>query len=114
VRTDDFVTGARVEAPRPGATRLTVTLARWLWGYRAFYEADGTLVVKVRRPPAIDPAAPLRGIRIVVDPGHPPAGAIGPTGYHEKDANLAIAVRLAERLRAAGAEVTLTRSADVV
>jgi len=111
--TDDFVTGASEDAPRPGALRVNVALSRWLWGYRASYTADGTLVVRIRRPPEIDAASPLRGIRIVVDPGHPPAGAIGPTGYHEKDANLAIGLRLAERLRAAGADVTLTRSADV-
>ena len=112
--TDDFVTGATEDVPRPGALRVNVALSRWLWGYRASYAADGTLVVRIRRPPAIDAASPLRGIRIVVDPGHPPAGAVGPTGYHEKDANLAIGLRLAERLRAAGADVTLTRSADVV
>ncbi|HKP74737.1 MAG TPA: N-acetylmuramoyl-L-alanine amidase, partial [Longimicrobiaceae bacterium] len=110
--TDDFVTGASVDAARPGEVRVNVALSRWLWGYRAAYTADGTLVVKIRRPPAIDPAAPLRGIRIVVDPGHPPAGAIGPTGFLEKDANLAIGLRLAERLRAAGADVHLTREGD--
>jgi N-acetylmuramoyl-L-alanine amidase len=114
VATDDFVTGAGQRTVGAGALRVDVALSRWLWGYRAYYEADGTLVVRIRRPPRIDPASPLRGIRIVVDPGHPPAGAIGPTGFHEKDANLAIGLRLAERLRAAGADVRLTRSADVV
>ena len=114
VATDDFVTGATEDAPRAGTLRVNVALSRWAWGYRASYEGDGTLVVRIRRPPRIDPASPLRGIRIVVDPGHPPAGAIGPTGFHEKDANLAIGLRLAERLRAAGADVRLTRSADVV
>ncbi|HEV7587905.1 MAG TPA: N-acetylmuramoyl-L-alanine amidase [Longimicrobium sp.] len=113
VATDDFVAGATQEAA-PGALRVSVALSRWLWGYRAWYERDGTLVVRIRRPPRIDPASPLRAIRIVVDPGHPPAGAMGPTGYHEKDANLAIGLRLAERLRAAGADVRLTRTADVV
>jgi N-acetylmuramoyl-L-alanine amidase len=114
VATDDFVTGATDDAPRPGVLRVNAALSRWLWGYRAWYERDGTLVVRIRRPPRIDAASPLRGIRIVVDPGHPPAGAIGPTGYHEKDANLAIGLRLADRLRAAGADVRLTRTADVV
>ena len=113
VATDDFVTGAS-QASSTGALRVSVALSRWLWGYRAWYERDGTLVVRVRRPPRIDPASPLRGIRIVVDPGHPPAGAIGPTGTLEKDANLAIGLRLADRLRAAGADVHLTRTADVV
>lgn len=110
---DDFATAAVVEGVSGGATRFDVALSRWLWGFKAYYEADGTLVVRLRRPPNIDAANPLRGIRIVVDPGHPPAGAIGPTGYREKDANLAIGLRLAERLRAAGADVRLTRTADV-
>jgi N-acetylmuramoyl-L-alanine amidase len=45
-----------------------------------------------------------------VDPGHPPAGATGPTGLTEAEANLAIALQLAELLRAEGAHVLLTRS----
>ncbi len=114
VATDDFVSGAVQSRAGGGAQRFDIGLSRWAWGYKAFYEADGTLVVRLRRPPRIDAASPLRGIRIVVDPGHPPAGAIGPTGFQEKDANLAIGLRLAERLRAAGADVRLTRSADVV
>jgi len=111
---DAFATGAGQQPLPDGTTRFDVATSRWVWGYKAFYEADGTLVVRLRRPPNIDAASPLRGIRIVVDPGHPPAGAIGPTGYLEKDANLAIGLRLAERLRAAGADVRLTRAADVV
>lgn len=114
VATDDFVTGAVQSRVGSGAQRFDIGLARWAWGYKAFYEADGTLVVRLRRPPRIDAGNPLRGLRIVVDPGHPPAGAIGPTGYQEKDANLAIGLRLAERLRAAGADVRITRTADVV
>ena len=106
---DDFLRDVG-QAARDGAVRYTLGLSRPAWGYRAFYESDGTLVVQVRRPPRIDPAAPLRGMRIVIDPGHPPAGATGPTGLYEGDANLAISLPLAERLRAAGAEVILTRT----
>jgi N-acetylmuramoyl-L-alanine amidase len=92
------------------STQYALQLASAPWGYKAWYEGDGTLVVRVRRPPAIDPANPLRGRRIVIDPGHPPAGATGPTGLYEGDANLAIALPLAEKLRAAGAEVIMTRT----
>lgn len=81
-----------------------------VWGWRAFYDPGGDLVVDVRRPPAFDPAHPLHGLRIVLDPGHPPAGTIGPTGLTEADANLAVALATAQRLRAAGAEVLLTRT----
>lgn len=93
-----------------GGTQVALNLAGGVWGYKAWYEANGDLVVRVRRPPAIDPQNPLRGRRIVIDPGHPPAGATGPTGLYEGDANLAIALPLAEKLRAAGAEVILTRT----
>jgi N-acetylmuramoyl-L-alanine amidase len=113
VRADDFVTGAAQRGEGSGGTIVDVSLSRWLWGYKAWFERDGTLVVRLRRPPRIDPSAPLRGMRIVVDPGHPPAGAVGPTGFQEKDANLAIGLRLGERLRAAGADVRMTRTADV-
>jgi N-acetylmuramoyl-L-alanine amidase len=81
-----------------------------LWGFRAFYEADGTLALRVRQPPQIHPVDPLRGIRIAVDPGHPPGGATGPTALTEAEANLAISLRLAEQLRARGAEVLMTRT----
>lgn len=93
-----------------GASRFELSLAGGAWGYKAWYEDDGDLVVRIRKPPVIDPQNPLQGRRIVIDPGHPPAGATGPTGLYEGDANLAIALPLAEKLRAAGAEVILTRT----
>jgi N-acetylmuramoyl-L-alanine amidase len=112
VERNEFVTGATMAAAGAGATQATVSLARGAWGYKAFYRPDGTLVVRIRQPPRIDAGDPLRGMRIVIDPGHPPAGATGPTGLYEGDANLAISLRLAERLRAGGAEVILTRATD--
>jgi len=52
--------------------------------------------------------------RIVVDAGHGghDPGAIGPSRVREKDVTLAIARRLANKLRASGFEVVLTRSGD--
>lgn len=57
-------------------------------------------------------ARPVR--RIVVDAGHGghDPGAIGPTRVREKDVTLAIARRLAARLKAGGFEVVMTRSDD--
>jgi N-acetylmuramoyl-L-alanine amidase len=57
-------------------------------------------------------AGPIR--RIVVDAGHGghDPGAIGPTRVREKDVTLAIAKRVAKRLRAEGFEVVLTRDRD--
>ncbi len=93
-----------------GAAQAEIRLNRPLWGYKAFYTAEGDLVVRVRRPPNIDAARPLNGIRVLVDPGHPPAGATGPTGLTEAEANLSISLRLSEMLRARGAEVVMTRT----
>lgn len=106
---DAWVGAPSTVADGAGSLRVRVPLASPLWGWRAFFEG-GDLVVEVRRPPRIDAAAPLRGIRVMIDPGHPPAGATGPTGLYEGDANLAIALPLAEILRARGADVRLTRT----
>jgi len=55
---------------------------------------------------------PIR--RIIVDAGHGghDTGAIGPRGVREKDVTLAMARRLAEKLRSQGFQVTLTRTDD--
>jgi N-acetylmuramoyl-L-alanine amidase len=88
---------------------VRMELAEPVWGWRAFWDEQGSLVVRVRRPPRIDPARPLRGMRIAVDAGHPPGGAIGPTGLTEAEANLAISKQLVRMLREAGADVLETR-----
>ncbi len=60
----------------------------------------------------LSPRRPIR--RIIVDAGHGghDTGATGPTGVREKDVTLAMAKRLATRLRAKGFEVVLTRGDD--
>ncbi|HQW66315.1 MAG TPA: N-acetylmuramoyl-L-alanine amidase [Gemmatimonadales bacterium] len=92
------------------ADRIELQLAfdRPVWGWRVMVDGSD-LVFEFRQPPAVDPAAPLRGRRIVLDPGHPPLGACGPTALCEPEVTLAVAERAAERLRADGAVVTLTR-----
>jgi N-acetylmuramoyl-L-alanine amidase len=92
---------------------LTFDLARPVWGYRARWERTD-LLLDIRRPPVIDPGAPLRGRLIAVDPGHPPGGATGPTGLREAEANLAVALELRRLLEDAGARVLLTRKTDSV
>ena len=76
------------------------------WGWDARWEDDATLAVRVRRPPALDPADPLRGLYVGVDAGHgDDTGAIGPTGLMEGQANRWVAERLVAQLRARGARV---------
>lgn len=54
--------------------------------------------------------------KIVIDPGHGgyDPGAVGPSGMQEKVVALAVAVKLADILAAAGADVKLTRDSDNV
>ena len=106
---DPLVARAAWEQPRDDLYRVRVTLAEDVWGWQAFRDDAGALVVRVRRPPRIDPARPLAGLRIGVDAGHPPGGAVGPTGYTEAEANLGIAKALIPMLREAGAEVVELR-----
>ncbi len=87
---------------------FSLDLDRPLWGYRIRWDVTD-LIVELRGPPAVDRDDPLRGRRIVVDPGHPPGGSNGPSGMPEADANLAVARRLRDLLVAAGASVTMTR-----
>ena len=58
--------------------------------------------------------SPLRGRRIVLDPGHGGVfrGVVGQDGLAEADVNLGVALYLRGLLEWAGAEVLLTRSVD--
>ena len=71
-------------------------------------------MVDIRKPPVIKPDSLFKHISIEIDPGHGgyERGALGVTGYAEADANLRYALKLAQRLRAAGATVYLTRTID--
>ena len=83
------------------------------WGYKLRY--DGTsLVLTLRHPPKRGQDAPLKGIKILLDPGHggKELGSKGPTGYPEKDINLLISKLVREQLVAKGATVYMTREDD--
>lgn len=106
---DPLVT--RMSYAQPAADEVTITLelARRVWGYRARFDGRD-LLLEVRRPPAIDREHPLRGRTVVLDPGHPPLGATGPTGLWEPVATLAVAFKAKTLLERAGAVVFLTRT----
>lgn len=107
--TDPYVT--RMSYAQSAADELTITLslAGPVWGYRTRWSGRD-LVLEVRRPPVIDPRRPLAGRTIVLDPGHPPIGAHGPTGLWEPVATLAVAQQAKTLLEQAGATVLLTRT----
>lgn len=54
-------------------------------------------------------------MKVCIDPGHGGSdpGAVGPTGLKEAHVNLAVALKVAEKLRKAGVEVRLTRTSDM-
>jgi N-acetylmuramoyl-L-alanine amidase len=89
--------------------RYTVHLTHPSFGYLVMWTGSG-FVLRVRRPPAIDRASPLSGQTIVVDPGHPPRGATGPTGLYEPVPTLSVAGLLRAMLIRRGATVVMTRT----
>ncbi len=109
--TDPLVRRMWWAQPNDDEVTVTFELAGPVWGYRSRWQGTD-LVFEIRRPPAINRAHPLRGRVIAVDPGHPPAGATGPTGFQEKDANLGVGLALQRLLARAGARVVMTRSTD--
>jgi N-acetylmuramoyl-L-alanine amidase len=95
----------------PEGVRVTVQLSAPVWGFRSRWDR-GDLLVEIRRPPRIDRGDPFSGLVIAVDPGHPPAGASGPTGLTEAEANLGVSLALRDLLTEAGAQVVMTRTTD--
>lgn len=95
--------------------RLEIRLdADQAWGYRAYWEGDGLVLALRHPPPALADRqfrSSLHGVRVVVDPGHSPdTGSVGPTGFEERDANLAVSRELARILESRGAEAVMTRT----
>src|SRR5207245_6609366 len=108
-RTDPLVTRMSYAQPPADEVTITLDLARRVWGYRTRFDGRD-LLLEVRRPPQVEPERPLRGRTIVLDPGHPPLGAKGPTGLWEPVATLAVASKAKTLLEQAGATALLTRT----
>ena len=108
---DSLIKHVEWEQVRNDRVRYTLHLAQQPFGFLALYE-NGAFVVRVRREPSFvaTPERPLAGLTIAVDPGHPPAGATGPTGLYEGDAVLPVALILKQMLETRGATVALTRT----
>jgi N-acetylmuramoyl-L-alanine amidase len=111
---DPLIEGAAWSQPADDILRVSVNLSAPVWGYHTFFDEAGALILRIRRPPVIDPAAPLRGMFIGVDPGHggEDRSTRGPTDLREADANLYISQHLKTMLELAGARVLMTRTTD--
>jgi len=107
---DSYLNSVSSPTSEPTRVRYSISLNRAPYGYLALWQKD-TLTFRVRRPPRIaDRANPLRGLTITVDPGHPPAGATGPTSLYEGDAVLQVGFKLRDLLTQSGANVVMTRT----
>jgi N-acetylmuramoyl-L-alanine amidase len=109
--TDPYLRDVRWLQATGDEVTVTLTLAGPVWGYRTRW-SQNDLMFEVRRPPTIDPHRPLQGKLVVLDPGHPPLGATGPTGLRESTANFDVSLILSDLLAEAGARVILTRTAE--
>ena len=99
--------------PEPGRVVYRFNLKGRPWGYALRYDGT-TLVLTLNHPPRRTGDRPLSGTTIAIDPGHGgnESGSVGPTGYPEKAANLAIADLLIAELERRGARVVSTRTDD--
>jgi N-acetylmuramoyl-L-alanine amidase len=68
-RREPLIERAGWQQTRDGVYRIHITLTKPVWGYRILY-LPGLLVLRIRKPPTIDPQNPVRGLLITVDPGH--------------------------------------------
>lgn len=107
--TDSLIRHVEWESVRSDRVRYTVRLSQQPFGFLTLYE-NGAFILRVRRAPAPTRDQPLKGLTIAVDPGHPPAGATGPTGLYEGDAVLPVGLRLQQILESRGATVVMTRT----
>lgn len=93
--------------PQPGLYEARIELNNPLWGFDSYYNGN-TFTLDLIKPP--DKIHSIKNKIIVVDPGHSAdPGSIGPSGYTEAEANLAIALELKNKLESRGAKVIMTR-----
>ena len=91
------------------------------WGYKTRYEGN-LLVLSLKNPPVLasnlsssNLSSNLKGIKILLDPGHGSSedlGSVGNGGIPEKDVTIVVSKLLRDRLTKRGATVIMTREGD--
>lgn len=101
--------------------RLTLNKKGCFYGYSVVWDNDGNLHFSFKHAPDIsaNPAAtPLKGVTIVIDPGHGGKSSGTGTGFgdklYEKTLTLTYGLLLRDKLEALGATVKMTRTTDVL
>jgi N-acetylmuramoyl-L-alanine amidase len=89
--------------------RISFDVSQPPFGYLVLFDTRG-FVLRLRRPPRVSLSRPLEGLTLAVDPGHPPGGAVGPTGLTEPVGVLPVAMKLRDILEQRGAHVVMTRT----
>lgn len=117
IRLDDNPLISRLDWQQvaPGQVQYVFNLkSQQQWGYQMKYDGSNLVLTLRHSPSKSDREKLLSGIKIILDPGHGgrEPGAAGPTGYLEKDANLAISKLVRDRLEERGATVYMTREDD--
>lgn len=89
------------------------------YGWDAYYNDSGQLVLSFKHPKSAIPAdndlgADLTGIKILIDAGHggKDSGAVSSDGTAESERNLTLSTKIAGILKNAGATVYMTRTSD--
>lgn len=85
----------------------------WMWGYDTHFDEDGSLVWTLHEAPRLKGKS-LKGLTVMIDPGHGGTnlGAVGPTEFTEKEANLELSKVVIKRLEKKGATIIPTRGDD--
>ncbi len=119
IRLDDDPLIKRLDWQQVAPTQVEYTFvlkSESQWGYDLRYQGT-SLILTLKHPPQLgrDSSQPLRGISILLDPGHggDEFGARGPNGLPEKVVNLTVSKLLQQELLRLGATVYMTRETDV-
>lgn len=112
----EIVRDMRWEQVAENVYQLTILLnQKQQWGYDTYYDENDSFYLEINKSPEIAgwPSSPLKGISLLLDPGHlPDTGAVGPTGTTEAEVNYRLALVLEEKLRSKGALVYMTRRGE--